>query len=101
MTQYGGTGYENRGSIGGSARGGYGGSNEGLMGGGWATLLCGMAAGAALMDFPDPDRGGRRRAPLPDKGGGGANDRGGAAGKRARDRAKPRARLVPRAGGPP
>jgi hypothetical protein len=55
------------------------------MSGGWATLLCGMAAGAALMYFLDPDRGGRRRALLRDKAVGLSNDLGEAATGAARD----------------
>jgi hypothetical protein len=82
MSGHGGTGYENRGSICGSMRGG---SSGGAMSGGWATLLCGMAAGAALMYFLDPDRGGRRRALLRDKVVGLSNDIGDAATGAARD----------------
>ena len=85
MASYGDTGNENRGSIGRSARGGDGGSDEGSMNSGWATLLCGMAAGAALMYILDPERGRRRRALLRDKVVGLSNDLGEAASGRARD----------------
>jgi hypothetical protein len=85
MTRYGETDDETRGSVGGSARGGYGGSDGGVMAGGWATLLCGMAAGAALMYFLDPDRGRRRRALLRDQAVGLSNDLGDAATGTARD----------------
>ena len=85
MSGYGEAGYQNRGSVGRSTRGGDGGSYEGLMSGGLATLLCGVAAGAALMYFLDPDRGGRRRALLRDKLVGLSNDLGDAAASKARD----------------
>jgi hypothetical protein len=85
MSGYGETGYENRGPVGGPERGGYGVSHEGLMAGGLATLLCGVAAGAALMYFFDPDMGRRRRALLRDKAVGMSNDLGEAATGAARD----------------
>jgi hypothetical protein len=85
MSGYGGTGYENGGHTGGSTRGGYGGSSGGALAGGWGTLLCGVAAGAALMYFFDPDRGRRRRALLRDKAVGMSNDLGEAATGAARD----------------
>lgn len=85
MQQYGETVYGSRGAAGGTPRGGDDGSQAGLAGGGWLTLLYGMAAGAALMYFFDPDMGRRRRALLRDKAVGTANDLGEAATGAARD----------------
>ncbi|MDQ3817099.1 MAG: hypothetical protein M3362_05345 [Acidobacteriota bacterium] len=59
--------------------------SEGLAAGGWLMLLCGAAAGAALMYFLDPDRGRTRRALVRDKVVGVTNDIGDAVGKTARD----------------
>jgi hypothetical protein len=55
------------------------------MAGGWAMLVYGMAAGAALMYLFDPERGRSRRALLRDKMVGMSNDIGETAGKMARD----------------
>jgi hypothetical protein len=48
-------------------------------------LFAGMAAGAALMYFTDPEKGANRRAMIRDKATGLKNDLADAAGKQARD----------------
>jgi len=69
------------------------------MAGGWGTLMCGVAAGAVLMYFFDPDRGRTRRALLRDKVVGLSNDLGDAAGKAARDLRNRAQGVVAEAGG--
>lgn len=97
MSGYGESGYENRGYAGGAARDGSSGEMT-MTGGSWATLLCGMAAGAALMYFFDPERGGARRALLRDKMVGMTSDLGEAAAGAARDLSSRAQGLVAEAG---